>query len=165
MVVAGWQWVVVTVPAGFVAVKYYRFAGGTDTQESYGEGSHLKIPWDKMVLYQVRLQAGGHDFDVLTRDGLMMTVSIACRFRLSAPAVGWLHRNIGPDYMETLIATALGSLCTSNHFAQFDRRGLQRAASGDTGRDQARHQRSTSRNGQNRVSASEPARNASSTTS
>jgi prohibitin 2 len=109
LIVAGWQWVVVTVPAGFVAVKYYRFAGGTDTQETYGEGSHLKLPWDKTVLYPVRLQQGSRDFDVLTRDGLMMTVSIACRFRLSVPAVGWLHRNIGPDYMETLIAPSLGS--------------------------------------------------------
>jgi regulator of protease activity HflC (stomatin/prohibitin superfamily) len=109
VVVVGWQWVVVTVPAGFVAAKYYRLAGGTDTQEIYGEGSHLKLPWDKTVLYQVRLQEARHDFDVLTRDGLMMTVSIACRFRLNVPAVGWLHRNIGPDYLETLIATALGS--------------------------------------------------------
>jgi hypothetical protein len=54
-------------------------------------------------------QQGSRNFDVLTRDGLMVTVSIACRFRLSVPAVGWLHRNIGPDYMETLIAPALGS--------------------------------------------------------
>jgi regulator of protease activity HflC (stomatin/prohibitin superfamily) len=101
--------VVVTVPADFVAVKYYRFAGGTDTRESYGEGSHLKLPWDKTALYQVRLQQGNRNFDVLTRDGLMVTVNIACRFRLNVTAVGWLHRNIGPDYMETLIAPSLGS--------------------------------------------------------
>jgi prohibitin 2 len=109
LIVGGWQWVVVTVPAGFVAVKYYRFAGGTNTQETYGEGSHLKFPWDKTTLYQVRLQQRNRNFDVLTRDGLMVTVSVACRFRLSLPAVGWLHRNVGPDYMETLIAPSLGS--------------------------------------------------------
>jgi prohibitin 2 len=109
LVLAGWPWVVVTVPAGYVAVKYYRFAGGTDTQESYGEGSHLKMPWDKMVLYQVRLQQDNNTFNVLTRDGLMVQVSIACRFRLSAPQVGWLHQNIGPNYMDTLIEPSLGS--------------------------------------------------------
>jgi prohibitin 2 len=90
-------------------VKYYRFAGGTDAQETYGEGSHLKLPWDKTVLYPVRLQQGNRSFDVLTRDGLTVTVSMAARFRLSVPAVGWLHRNIGPDYMESLIAPSLGS--------------------------------------------------------
>jgi prohibitin 2 len=74
VIVAGWQWVVVTVPAGFVAVKYYRFAGGTDTQETYGEGSHLKLPWDKTALYEVRLQQGSRNFDALTRDGLTVTV-------------------------------------------------------------------------------------------
>jgi regulator of protease activity HflC (stomatin/prohibitin superfamily) len=109
LIVAGWQWVVVTVPAGFVAVKYYRFAGGTDIQETYAEGSHLKMPWDKAELYQVRLQQGSRNFDVLTRDGLMVTISVACRFRVNAPAVGWLHQNIGPDYMERLITPSLGS--------------------------------------------------------
>jgi regulator of protease activity HflC (stomatin/prohibitin superfamily) len=109
LIVAGWQWVVVTVPAGSVAVKYYRFAGGTDTQETYGEGSHLKMPWDKAALYQVRLQQGHRKLDVLTRDGLMVTVSIVYRFRLGVSTVGWLHRNVGPDYMETLIAPSLDS--------------------------------------------------------
>jgi len=109
LIVAGWQWVVVSVPAGFVAVKYYRFAGGTDIQETYAEGSHLKMPWDRTELYQVRLQQGNRSFDVLTRDGLMVTINIACRFRVSAPAVGWLHRNIGPNYMETLIVPSLAS--------------------------------------------------------
>jgi hypothetical protein len=28
---------------------------------------------------------------------------------LSAPTVGWLHRNVGPDYLETLIVPSLGS--------------------------------------------------------
>ena len=68
LIVAGWQWVVVTVPAGYVAVKYHRFAGGTDMQETYSEGSHLKLPWDKVALYPVRLQQGTRSFDVLTRD-------------------------------------------------------------------------------------------------
>src|SRR5262245_8588683 len=75
LIVGGWQWVVVTVPAGYVAVKYHRFAGGTNTQQTYGEGSHLKFPWDKTALYQVRLQQRNRNFDVLTRDGLMVTVS------------------------------------------------------------------------------------------
>jgi hypothetical protein len=51
LIIAGWHWVVVTVPAGFVAVKYHRFAGGTDVQTTYGEGSHVKLPWDKVATY------------------------------------------------------------------------------------------------------------------
>jgi regulator of protease activity HflC (stomatin/prohibitin superfamily) len=109
LVIAGWHWVVVTVPAGFVAVKYHRFAGGTDVQTIYGEGSHVKLPWDKTATYPLRLQQGSRSFEVLTRDGLMATVNIAYRFHLNIPSVGWLHRNIGPEYVETLIAPAVGS--------------------------------------------------------
>jgi regulator of protease activity HflC (stomatin/prohibitin superfamily) len=109
LIVAGWPFVVVTVPAGFVGVKYYRFAGGTNIEAVYSEGSHLKWPWDKMAQYEVRLQRGSRSFDVLTRDGLMVTAIIATRFRLQPSSVAWLHKHIGPNYMETLIVPAVGS--------------------------------------------------------
>ena len=40
-VVAFWQWITIVVPAGYVGVKWYRFAGGTNTQAIYAEGNHF----------------------------------------------------------------------------------------------------------------------------
>jgi hypothetical protein len=38
-----WPLICITVPAGHVAVNWYRFLGGTDTGHVYGEGSHFII--------------------------------------------------------------------------------------------------------------------------
>ena len=109
IIVAFWHWVTVVVPAGHVGVRWYRFAGGTDTQTVYGEGNLFIWPWDKMAVYDARLQQIGRDFDVLTRDGLMMTVNVSVRYRLNNSAVGLLHKHVGPDYIDTLLAPTVGS--------------------------------------------------------
>jgi regulator of protease activity HflC (stomatin/prohibitin superfamily) len=104
-----WPWIFVTVPAGNAAVKWYRFLGGTDTEHVYGEGSRLIFPWDKVAVYEARVQQINSDFDVLTRDGLTMTINIAVRFRINEATVGGLHKFVGPDYVDRLIIPAVGS--------------------------------------------------------
>jgi regulator of protease activity HflC (stomatin/prohibitin superfamily) len=102
-------WYFLSVPAGHVAIKWQRFAGGTDTEMVYGEGSHFFYPWNTMSIYDSRMQQVSRDFDVLTRDGLTMTVNIALRFHLNQAAVGLLHKHVGSDYLETLLVPAVGS--------------------------------------------------------
>jgi regulator of protease activity HflC (stomatin/prohibitin superfamily) len=104
-----WPLICITVPAGHVAVNWYRFLGGTDTGHVYGEGSHFIFPWDKVVIYESRVQQLNRDFDVLTRDGLTMTINVAARFRVNSATVGGLHKYVGPDYADRLLIPALGS--------------------------------------------------------
>jgi regulator of protease activity HflC (stomatin/prohibitin superfamily) len=63
-----------------------------------------------MAVYDVRLQQFDRDFDVLTRDGLMMSVNISVRYRLNDGAVGLLHKHVGPAYVDTLLVPTVGSL-------------------------------------------------------
>jgi regulator of protease activity HflC (stomatin/prohibitin superfamily) len=102
------QWVLVTIPAGHVGVMWYRLLGGTDTVTVYGEGLRFVFPWDQMTIYDARLQNAGHDFDVLTRDGLSMTVNVVVQFRLNQRMVGRLHKTIGPNYVDSLLMPAIG---------------------------------------------------------
>jgi regulator of protease activity HflC (stomatin/prohibitin superfamily) len=75
----------------------------------YGEGSHFIFPWDKVVIYESRVQQLNRDFEVLTRDGLTMTINVAARFRINSATVGGLHKYVGPDYADRLLIPALGS--------------------------------------------------------
>jgi regulator of protease activity HflC (stomatin/prohibitin superfamily) len=109
LIVAFWPWMCVTVPAGYVAIKWYRFLGGTDSANIYGEGSRFTFPWDKVEIYEARVQQISRDFDVLTLDGPTMTINIAIRFRVNRSTVGQLHKNVGPDYVERLLIPAVGS--------------------------------------------------------
>jgi regulator of protease activity HflC (stomatin/prohibitin superfamily) len=113
LLAVSWNWIVITVPAGHVAVKWWRFFGGTDTSTLYAEGAHPNYPWDKLAIYDTRIQSIDGTFDALTSDGLMMTVEVTTRFRLNAATVGVLHKNVGPDYIETLVRPALATYVRS----------------------------------------------------
>jgi regulator of protease activity HflC (stomatin/prohibitin superfamily) len=102
------QWIFVTVPAGHVGVMWYRL-GGTDTGAPYGEGSRLMSPWNRMEIYDARVQQLSQDFTALTKDGLSITVNASWQFRINDSTVGLLHKFIGPAYVETVLAPLVGS--------------------------------------------------------
>ncbi|HEV3457571.1 MAG TPA: SPFH domain-containing protein [Thermoanaerobaculia bacterium] len=101
--------VVFTVPAGHAAVIWHRFAGGTDVRHVRAEGTRLKQPWDLATIYDIRLQTKSHVFGVLTGDGLRPEVSMTVRFRLFRDALGELHKNVGPQYIDTLLVPEMGA--------------------------------------------------------
>jgi prohibitin 1 len=94
---------VITVPAGHVGVLWRRFAGGTDLNSIWEEGIHLIAPFDELIIYDARLLQVEHDFDVLSSDGLTITVNIAFRYRIIKENVPILHKYVGTDYANILI--------------------------------------------------------------
>src|SRR4051812_4211541 len=100
---------VITVPSGHVGVLWRRFAGGTDLNSVWEEGIHLIAPFDELIIYDARLLQVEHDFDVLSNDGLTMTVNIAFRYRIMKENVPILHKYVGTDYANILILPEIGS--------------------------------------------------------
>ncbi|HEY3918886.1 MAG TPA: prohibitin family protein [Stellaceae bacterium] len=119
VVVVLWPLAVVFVPAGDVGVLWQRFAGGTDTEDVFPEGFHLIYPWNIMYIYNARFQLVDENYDVLTSDELRSTIDIAFRFRIDTANVGWLHKLIGPDYLNTLLVPDVGSQARTI-FAQYN---------------------------------------------
>lgn len=99
----------INVPAGHVGVLWKRFAGGTVTQIYYPEGLQIIWPWDEMYIYDVRLQNDARVYDVISADGLEMSVEIAVRYRVEPDSAGYLHKLIGPKYPEVLVYPEIGS--------------------------------------------------------
>ncbi len=97
------------VKPGEGGVLWHRFGNGTVTDRSYGEGTHIILPWDLMYIYNVRLQNRTQVFEVLSKDGLLYHVALTIRFRLILEDLGLLHQHVGPDYVNTLIFPELGS--------------------------------------------------------
>jgi len=98
-----------TIPPGSVGVLWLRFFGGTLLHHPVGEGLHVKAPWDKVYIYDTRLQQLEQDFDVLSADGLKMTVNIAYRFQAIPDTVPALHQYVGPNYVSILLTTEIGA--------------------------------------------------------
>src|SRR5262249_43144556 len=60
-----WPRIFISVPPGHGAVLYRYFHGGTVTERIWGEGLSVIPPWDKMTIYDLRLQDSTLKFDVL----------------------------------------------------------------------------------------------------
>lgn len=97
----------VSIPAGHAGVVYSGLRG-TITSYVFGEGFHIKLPWWKIYIYNTRIQQKGLKIDVLTNNGLSVNVNISLRWRPKIGHLGFLHKDIGPNYLETLLIPEAG---------------------------------------------------------
>ncbi len=88
---------------GEAGVRWKRFEGGTDIDRIYAEGIHFIYPWDKMYIYNVRVQQTAHEFDVLTVNGMNIHLSISVRYYPQYDLLGLLHQKVGPNYVEIVV--------------------------------------------------------------
>ena len=93
---------------------WLRFFGGTVTDKVLDEGIHFIAPWDMVTLYDVRIISDTRTYSVLTNRGLPFKVEISVRYRLNPPAVGMLHKLVGPDFGNSFIAKEV-----SNHINEY----------------------------------------------
>lgn len=93
----------VFIEPGHGGVLWRRFGGGTAFEPALGEGTHLVLPWDKVYVYDLRLQSWEANLQTVTADGLAISLDVVLRFRLSASNLAFLHASVGPDYVAKLI--------------------------------------------------------------
>jgi regulator of protease activity HflC (stomatin/prohibitin superfamily) len=95
---------VVTVPSGQVGVLWKRFAGGTvlDPRELRDEGLHVILPWDKLFLYDLRVQSLTETYNAISNDGVNLNATLNIRFRLQHDSIPTLHQVVGPNFTKLL---------------------------------------------------------------
>jgi prohibitin 2 len=97
--------------------------GNSGTPYPYSEGMAVIFPWDKMYIYDIRLQEHHVQYDVLAKDGLTMRVSISIRWKPIEADLGKLHQDVGPEYLDTLIIPIVGAFAREE-IGQFDAEDL-----------------------------------------
>ncbi|MBT6609276.1 MAG: hypothetical protein HOB37_12555 [Rhodospirillaceae bacterium] len=112
LLVVMWPMIVYTIPAGSVGVMWYRFFDGTVTRRGsqLREGIHFILPWDKIFMYDARLQRIQETVRGLSIDGLNINVNMSSRFVIESKFAGFLHKSIGPNYADTLMRPQLRTL-------------------------------------------------------
>jgi regulator of protease activity HflC (stomatin/prohibitin superfamily) len=117
-----WPYIVITVPSGRVGVLWKRFNGldlycwcwvgrGTvlDPRELREEGLHIIWPWDKLFLYDLRLQSSTQTYNAISKDGVNVGAQISVRYQLLHNSVAVLHKFIGPNFLDSVINPEIGS--------------------------------------------------------
>ncbi len=118
-----YPYTLITVPSGQAGVLWKRFSGpgiycwcilpsGTvlDPDEIRHEGLHFIWPWDKLFLYNLRLQSSTQKFNAISSDGVSVTAEITIRYQLNFSSVAVLHEFIGPGYLNTVLIPEIGSV-------------------------------------------------------
>jgi regulator of protease activity HflC (stomatin/prohibitin superfamily) len=99
-----WNRIFIKVDAGEAGVLYRLFGGGTVTNRPpYGEGLHVIFPWNKMFIYNARVQQVADEFTVLSQDGLAIHVEVSIRYRPQYDFLGKLHKDVGYDYVDKVV--------------------------------------------------------------
>jgi len=73
------------------------------TDRTYKEGFHVIFPWNKMTIYDTRIQQKSYSFFVLSAEGLKVELLLSVRYYPRRDALGILHQQIGPDYLEKIV--------------------------------------------------------------
>lgn len=95
--------IVHNIGPGERGVVWSRFFGGTLLDRAYGEGVRLILPWDRMYIYNIRVQEIHDTVVVLSSNGLPINVTYSSRYHPFAGTVPSLHQRYGTEYVESLV--------------------------------------------------------------
>src|SRR5690606_30485157 len=98
-----------TIGPGQKGVIFKRFAGGIDKENTYDPGFHVISPWNKMFIYDVRINEDFEKMDVLSKNGLNIEVELSYRFYPVPDKIGFLHNEVGTDYISRIIQPEIRS--------------------------------------------------------
>jgi len=98
-----------TIDPGERGVLFKRFSGGLEKDNVYMQGFHVVAPWNKMYIYDVRTNENFENMEVLSKNGLTIAVELSYRYQPFADKIGYLHDEIGPDYLDRIIKPEIRS--------------------------------------------------------
>lgn len=98
-----WNNIFYTITPGQAGVRWSRFFGGTVLDRVYLEGMHAIVPWDKMYIYDLRIQELHDVIEVLSQNGLSIEVDWSGRFFPNPTRLPLLHKRLGPNYREHIV--------------------------------------------------------------
>ena len=108
-----WTSMTVTIPAGHGGVLFRLFGGGLQMNKTYGEGLHVKLPWNSMYIYETRQQEIAEGMNVLSSNGLEINVDFSAWYQPTISDLAKLHGEIGTEYVQRVMIPALRSAARS----------------------------------------------------
>ena len=92
-----------TIDAGYRGVLFHRFGGGLDKEHMYNPGFHIIAPWNIMFVYDVREKQVEEEMEVLSSNGLNISLDVTVRVNPQYDKIGDLHEKFGKEFMNTLV--------------------------------------------------------------
>ena len=103
----------ITIGPGEGGVIFESLGGGIDTEKTYGEGFHVMLPWNKMIVRKVRQQSISDEMNVLSVNGLEVKVNGTIWYEPEFSNLGKLIKTKGEDYERELLDPAINAAARS----------------------------------------------------
>ena len=100
----------VTIEPGEKGVLFKKFGGGLDREVVYPQGFHIIAPWNTMFVYDVKFKDTFEKMEVLSKNGLSIKIDLSFRYQPLADQIGYLHDEVGKDYLEKIIKPEIRSV-------------------------------------------------------
>ena len=97
-----------TIRSGEAGVKY-SVIGGTDLDQTFGEGLQIHAPWVDVIRYDVRVQEQLEKITALSSNGLSIGMDVSVRWEPDTSTLPDLHTTYGTDYYRKLVQPELRS--------------------------------------------------------
>jgi len=98
-----------TIKPGNKGVLFERFGGGIVKDKIYPQGFHIIAPWNSMYIYDIRINEAFEKMEILSKNGLTINVELSYRYSPIPEMVGYLHDNIGYDYVNRIVKPEIRS--------------------------------------------------------
>jgi regulator of protease activity HflC (stomatin/prohibitin superfamily) len=93
----------ILIGPGEAGVLFRRLQNGTQTDHIYGEGLSIIAPWNRMYIYNVRVQEHPETVMALSSNGLTIKVDVSMRYFPDYPNLPTLHQKVGTDYAAKVV--------------------------------------------------------------
>ncbi|MBT7481373.1 MAG: prohibitin family protein [Flavobacteriales bacterium] len=100
----------VTINPGQKGVLFETLGEGLDKETVYGQGLHIIAPWNDMIVYDVKETETFEKMEVLSKNGLSIKIDLSILHHPVQDKIGYLHDNIGKNYLEKIIKPAVRSV-------------------------------------------------------
>lgn len=90
-------------------VVFKKYTSGLDVENVLGQGLTVVAPWNDVIKFDVEEQQIEETMDVLSVDGLSISIDVSLRFRPIPDQIGYLYEQFKTSYAAKLIRPELRS--------------------------------------------------------
>ncbi|HEY9046344.1 MAG TPA: prohibitin family protein [Ohtaekwangia sp.] len=92
------------------AVIFYPFGNGLDKEQIIEPGTHLKAPWNDVIIYEVAEITSDENMDINDKNGLPIHVDVSVRYFPMPDKIGDIHEKFTKDYVNRLVIPEVRSV-------------------------------------------------------
>ena len=90
-------------------VVFKKITSGLDVENVRNEGLNIIAPWNDLIIFDIAEQQVEEKMDVLSKDGLSISIDVSLRYMPVPDKIGYLYRSFRKDYLITLVIPELRS--------------------------------------------------------